>query len=450
MVPLRSSAGGDHPPTHAPPGDTGGARFSASPSEHPRKTRAARGAGRPGAAGDADDEARPGGSAPRGSPGFRRVLAFVAGWNAACWLVLGSLLVPVTPGGWVTVLGVATLLVLPVVVLGRAIGGGLYPSPATRIWVFRPFWYGQLFLPLLALAGLAGLALGLPFGTPVQAGRWAVSVVAVGLGIIAIVGYVGTRRLVVRPIELGFASLPPAFDGLRIAQISDLHVGPHTSRRHLARVVKAVEEARPDVIAYTGDQVDDYARDMEPFADALSGFSPPVGAFAIPGNHDIIAGWYDVRAGLEAMGITVLVNDGTPVERGGERIWIVGTGDPAGNGWRRGGGAGAAPDIGRTLDPIPASEFTIALAHNPELWPALAARGVDLTLSGHTHYGQFSIPGTRWSMASLFLDLSMGVYERDGSVLYISCGTNFWGIPLRIGDPAEVAVITLRRRAAEG
>jgi predicted MPP superfamily phosphohydrolase len=70
---------------------------------------------------------------------------------------------------------------------------------------------------------------------------------------------------------------------------------------------------------------------------------------------------------------------------------------------------------------------------------------VDLTLSGHTHWGQFAIPGLGWSLASAFLDLAMGEYERDGSKLYVHPGTNYWGIPFRLGTPPEVAIVTLRK-----
>jgi predicted MPP superfamily phosphohydrolase len=103
------------------------------------------------------------------------------------------------------------------------------------------------------------------------------------------------------------------------------------------------------------------------------------------------------------------------------------------------------PDVGRALARVPPGAFTIALAHNPALWPELASRGVPLTLSGHTHHGQLSIPRLGWSLASLFLEHSMGTYRRGGSMLYINPGTNFWGIPLRIGALPEVTVVTLRR-----
>jgi predicted MPP superfamily phosphohydrolase len=226
---------------------------------------------------------------------------------------------------------------------------------------------------------------------------------------------------------------------MQIVQISDLHVGPHTSRRHLARIAAAVRDARPDLIAITGDQVDDYAGDVEPFAAAFGGLSAPLGVFAIPGNHDVYAGWPEVRRGMEAMGIRVLVNQSVPLERNGARFWLAGTGDPAG------GRSAAGPDIPRTLASVPSDGFTIALAHNPALWPALAERGVDLTLSGHTHYGQLAIPWLDWSLASPFLKHAMGAHRQDGSLLYINPGTNYWGIPLRVGTRPEVTVLTLRR-----
>lgn len=140
------------------------------------------------------------------------------------------------------------------------------------------------------------------------------------------------------------------------------------------------------------------------------------GVFAIPGNHDVYAGWGEVRRGLEAQGITVLVNAAVALSRGGEHITLLGTGDPAGRHWHRDGGDAAAPDLGRALadarrvsaDGAP----IIALAHNPVLWPALAAAGAALTLSGHTHWGQLAVPRLGWSLASTFLEHSMGVYVR--------------------------------------
>jgi predicted MPP superfamily phosphohydrolase len=377
-------------------------------------------------------------------PSVWKVVAGFLAWNGMLWLVVGGLFAPLVPGGWRTVLGLMLLLVLPLVLIIQGMGGGAYPSAFMRIWVFRPFWYAQMALLMLALAGFAGLVSGLPFGVAQQGGRWVAGGTAVILVLAALWGYAGTRRLVVRPLDVSFPDLPRGLEGMRIVQLSDLHVGPHTSRRHLARIVDAVRSARPDLIALTGDQVDDYARDVEPLGGALGGLSAPLGVVAIAGNHDVYAGWEPVRRGMERLGWRVLVNEAVPLERNGARVWLAGTGDPAGG---RPGDSPVAPDVARTLAAVPPDAFTIALAHNPALWPQLADRGVGLTLSGHTHHGQLSIPRLRWSVASVFLDLAMGAHRQGNSVLYINPGTNFWGIPFRIGALPEVTVVTLHRSA---
>jgi predicted MPP superfamily phosphohydrolase len=318
----------------------------------------------------------------------------------------------------------------------------MYPGALFRLLVLRPFWYSQLLLPLLAAAGLVGILGGLPFGGAATAGRAAVAVAASLATLIGLAGYAGTRRLVVQQVVASWPDLPPGLDGLRIAQVSDVHVGPHTPRRHLARIARVVHGAAPDVVAVTGDLVDDHASDVAHYAAGLGGLAAPLGVYAIPGNHDVYAGWEGVRAGLDQLPLTVLVNEGRVVERGGSRLALVGTGDPAG---RWGGEGSAAPDIAAALASVPDDAFTVVLAHNPSLWPALAERGVPLTLSGHTHWGQFAVPSLGWSLATPFLEHSMGTYERGRSLLYIHPGTNYWGIPFRLGTPPEVAVVTLRR-----
>lgn len=375
---------------------------------------------------------------------FLTIFLVLAAWNGALWLILGGLFAPLLPGGWRTVAALALVLLLPLFVLAQGFSGGVYPAAITRVWVYRPFWYGQLFLPFLAAAGLAGLLAGLPFGAAQRSGRWAVGLMGAVLVVAAVWGYVGTRRLVVRHLELSFRALPRGLDGMRIVQLSDLHVGPHTSRRHLARIAAAVRDARPDLVVLTGDQVDDYARDVEPLGRALGGLAAPLGVIAVAGNHDVYAGWAPVRRGMERLGWRVLVNEAIPLERGGVRFWLAGTGDPAGRGGPTGPDASVVPDVERTLAGIAPGAFTVVLAHNPALWPPLAARGVELTLSGHTHYGQLAVPRLGWSMASVFLELSMGMYRSGDSVLYINPGTNFWGIPFRIGALPEVTVVTLR------
>jgi hypothetical protein len=139
--------------------------------------------------------------------------------------------------------------------------------------------------------------------------------------------------------------------------------------------------AAPDLLVITGDQVDDYADDVAHFAAAFGGLRAPLGVFAIAGNHDVYAGWADVHRGMSAMGLRVLVNEAVQLSHRGMPFWLAGTGDPAGLGGPLGPDRAIAPDIPRTLSRIPAGAFTIVLAHNPALWPGLASRGVNLTLS---------------------------------------------------------------------
>ena len=371
-----------------------------------------------------------------------RIVSIGAAWTATWWLIIGALVAGVIPGGWLTVAVIVVAAILPLFALVQRFRGH-YPSAFTRLFVFRPFWYVQLAAPLVAIGGLAAFLAGLPFGIGLASGRWAVAVIGSVFVIGAVAGYIGSRQLRVKFLQARFPDLPAGLAGLRIVQISDLHVGPHTSTRFLSRVSRAVREANADIIAITGDQVDDYPGDVGPFAAAFAELRAPLGVYAIAGNHDVYAGWEQVHAGLRAMGLRVLVNEAVELSRGGARFWLAGTGDPAGLGGPQAPDRSVAPDVARTLQGISPGSFTIVLAHNPALWPGLAERGVHLTLSGHTHYGQLSIPRIGWSLASVFLEHAMDWHVRGQSLLYINPGTNYWGLPLRLGALPEVTVITL-------
>jgi len=371
------------------------------------------------------------------------IVIFLMAWLGIPWLVVGAWVQSVVSGGWWLVAIGLVLCLLPVRTLVRGVRNKTYPTAVTRLLVLRPFWYAMAFLPLLAVATLLGGLAGLPFGAAGSAGRWTLSVTAALLTLVALLGYAGTRRLVVQRFAVRMPRLPVVFDGLRVVQISDLHVGPHTPQSVLDRVAAAVRQERPDLLIVSGDQVDDFARDVELFNRTFADLEAPLGVFAVAGNHDVYAGWKTVHEGLVEAGFTVLVNEAVPLERDGWRLWIAGTGDPAGRGWSGGGARSAAPDVERTLADVPHDEPVLAIAHNPALWPALAERGVDLTLSGHTHYGQLAIPRLGWSLASPFLKLAMGIHREGRSLLYIHPGTNYWGIPFRLGTPPEVAVLIL-------
>ncbi len=364
------------------------------------------------------------------------------------WLIVGALLAPVV-GGWLTI-AVAALAftVVPLIFLFRSRGSTHYPGKAIRLFVFRPMWYAQLLLILSALGGLLATICGLPFGAAAIAGRDAIVGIAIVYTLFALIGYMQSRRLLVAQLTVTLPSLPEALDGLRIVQICDTHIGPHTSRARLARIAAATREARPDLIAVVGDLIDDFAPDVSIYDQTLGDLRAPLGVYIVAGNHEVYAGWSEVLPRLRALSHEVLVNESRVLQHNGVTLAIAGTGDPAAG--RVAAPGVPAPDIAATLASIPRGAFAIGLAHNPALWPPLASAGVPLTLSGHTHWGQFSINRTGWSLASAFLALAMGPYARGDSLLYVSPGTNYWGIPFRIGARAELSVLTLTRGGVAG
>lgn len=374
-----------------------------------------------------------------------RVFLIMGGWTTLHLAVVASLAHPLVLGGWWTFLALYVALLGSLAVLIRSFREEAYPGKWRRLLVMRPFWYAQIVLFPASLTGAAVWLVGLPFGRGAAWGGAAVLTAAAVMATVAIAGWFGSRALVVRRLKYAYADLPAAFDGMTIAQLSDLHVGPHTSRRFMRRIAQAVEAAKPDLIAYTGDQVDDYDVDVRYFNEHFGHLHAPLGVFAIAGNHDVYAGWPGVRDGMRSAGMLVLVNDAVPVRKGSDEIWIIGTGDPAGRQSFGPSTPEVAPDLPRSLANVPPGAFAIALAHNPALWPPLAQAGVRLTLSGHTHHGQLSLPALKWSLASPFLELAMGSYERGASRLYINPGTNFWALPLRLGAWPEVTLVTLTR-----
>lgn len=397
--------------------------------------------------GTSHDPPRAAGKASPPRRGFHvpaRVFVRVGLYLVACWSTLGVLAHDAVPAGAWIVTALATYTTIPLVVFLRFGGWPFYPGRWFRLLVLRPFWYVELLLPLITLSGAIGIVAGALVREPLLWGRVAAGAVLAVMVVILLGGYFGSRRLVVRRFSVGIPALPREFNGTHIAQISDLHIGPHIPRRTTLRIARTIQALEPDLIAVTGDLVDDRPEDVAIVADRLSALRAPLGVFVIAGNHDVYAGWSDVERELDRLGVgTLLVNESHVLSRGSAHVAIVGTGDPAGAQFP-GGKIHAAPDVTAALDGVTGMPV-IALAHNPALWPSLAQRGVALTLSGHTHWGQFAIPWLNWSLASPFLEHSMGAYQDGDALLYISPGTGYWGIPFRLGAPAEVTLFTLRR-----
>ncbi len=258
----------------------------------------------------------------------------------------------------------------------------------------------------------------------------------------------GNRTIGTQRVSLPLPGLPRPFRGLTIAQVSDLHnaeFGPRN--RRLLRLLKAAE---PDLIALTGDLID--ARRPRPdialsFARQITSLAP---TYYVPGNHEArLQGYPSLRAGLLRAGVTILENQRVPLTRAGEQIHLVGLADPS---FARLAGDPATPAqiVSRELDRLLAGQgqetVTLLLSHRPELFPAYAAHGADLTLAGHTHGGQVRLPGLGGVIApsqGLFPPYDSGVYRWGQAVMVISRGLGNSLFPVRVNNRPEVILLQL-------
>jgi predicted MPP superfamily phosphohydrolase len=230
-------------------------------------------------------------------------------------------------------------------------------------------------------------------------------------------------------------SLPSAFSGLRILHLSDLHIDCDApSAAHLgARIGAAIGGLRFDLCLITGDfrytthgPYDDVGVEMERL---LPHLACRYGIYGILGNHDFI----EQVPILEALGLTMLVNEAAAIERDGERIWLVGLDDPHFYGTH---------DFDRAQSAIPTGEFQIGLIHSPEIAVEAARHRIQLYLTGHTHAGQLCLPGgiSPFKNAACNRSKLSGRWREGQMEGYTSAGTGSSGLPVRLNCPPEIAI----------
>lgn len=262
-------------------------------------------------------------------------------------------------------------------------------------------------------------------------------------------GLAGSRQAYGDPeltrLDLTFPDLPPDLDGLRLAHLSDLHAGPLVGLDTLRRWRDLAERERPDLLLFTGDLVDSRPEELAPLLEAFRGFKPPLGCFAVLGNHDYFDDPRPIWGDLETAGITCLENRAALVRRGAATLAVMGLQDPmARNGRFRHLVFGPGPRPAEAARDLPADAFRICLNHRPSEWEEAQAAGARLTLSGHTHGGQINpIPG--FSSAHLIGPRTAGLYREAEGLLYVSRGLGVVGLPIRIAAPPELPILTLRR-----
>jgi predicted MPP superfamily phosphohydrolase len=260
------------------------------------------------------------------------------------------------------------------------------------------------------------------------------SVVALGLGMLA-----ALRGPHLRHVDVPVEGLAPDLDGFRIAQISDLHIGPTIRAPYVRRVVRMTRELGADLIALTGDTADGSVGRLAGHAAPLADLAEKRRAFLVLGNHEYYAGAGRWIAQFEALGLQVLLNSHATVRRGGARVVVGGVLDRAAR--LSNPDQGPRPDLAAASDAGPA--FRLLLAHNPRLAPLAEKAGFDLQLSGHTHAGQF-FP---WTVAIRLVHAPhVAGLSRCGRMwVYVSAGTGTWGPPVRFGTRPELTLLRLIR-----
>lgn len=273
----------------------------------------------------------------------------------------------------------------------------------------------------------------------------AAPLVLTGAGVAAGTWQAGDFR--VRRLTMSVPRLPERLTGLTLTHISDLHVGRLFRPDHLSRMVDEVNALDSDMVMVTGDIVD-HSNDFLPEAcDAIGRLEHRHGCYLVIGNHDLIDNSRELLAEIDRRSsqFVHLADASVPVEIGGETIEV------AGLFWsrydtRRGDDPGHAGRADRALARIPLDRFTVALAHHPHAFDALADRGADLTLAGHTHGGQFGLPargdGSPRTLGHLLFRYIWGEYRRGEAAMYVNAGVGNW-FPVRINAPAEIVQIRL-------
>ncbi|NOZ77589.1 MAG: metallophosphoesterase [Acidobacteria bacterium] len=241
-----------------------------------------------------------------------------------------------------------------------------------------------------------------------------------------------------RRTTLKLPALPPAWDGVRILQVSDVHAGPYMSPERMRRIREMIDRIPADMIVFTGDQMDRRPSDAPAFIKGFSGIAAPLGVYGILGNHDYFIDPGRSVWALRAAGIRPLVNEARVFRRSGQGLALVGLEDLNASGGRR-------PDF--ELLRSYASSFRICLLHQPRAWHDALAAGAHLTLAGHTHGGQIALPSRHVNMARLQTRYIAGPYRRDDAFLYVSRGIGVGALPIRVGAPPEIDLITLRTAA---
>lgn len=322
-----------------------------------------------------------------------------------------------------------------------ALAFGLLWTTADAVFTMPPLGVKETLL-WLALSVLASALLTLPFPKlPEQPERRALLTAGARLAAAAplvITGFGALTRnnFQVREVEIGIPGLPADLDGLRIVQLTDIHLSPLLERRDLTRAVDMANELRANLAVITGDLITAKGDPLDDALAELARLKADAGIYGCHGNHEIYAGAqsYCTAAGAR-LGIRFLRSRSAELRFGSATLNLVGV-----DYQRRG-----MPYLVNTEKLVQKSNVNVLLSHNPDVFPTARRQGFSLTLAGHTHGGQvsFEILDQAVNVARFYTPYTKGLYQKEGSALYVSAGIGTVGIPVRVGAPAEVSLVKL-------
>lgn len=298
-------------------------------------------------------------------------------------------------------------------------------------WMLIPSVVATIAAPIVSLAR------SMPFELPMGVYMWSYlsGLVVCGYGILV-------RRRWYRVVEreVAIPGLAPGLVGMRIAHLSDLHIGGLTPRSWGVAWARAANAREPDLAVVTGDLVTSGTDFHDDVADVIGELRAKLSVVVSMGNHDYFGDGEALASVLRDRGVSVLRNEGVVLERHGAKLWLAAIDDT----WTR------RDDVARAMKGRPDGAMTILLAHDPASFNGASDAGADLVLSGHTHGGQVAMPFAprAVSLAMFAYPYRLGLYHRGRSVLYVHPGLGTTGPPMRLGVAPEVTILVLQRAAS--
>ena len=246
--------------------------------------------------------------------------------------------------------------------------------------------------------------------------------------------------LQVEPVELFFESLPPQFDGLRVAELSDLH--GRSFGKNNVRLLRTLQKARPDMICICGDLFDEKT-DLTMLEPLLTGLTDIAPVYYVTGNHEWqVKNLREILQKMRAWGVTVLENEERVLSRGGAEMVVAGVHDPCGPYDMK-----TPASLVRELRSVQGNDFILMLSHRNDELAMWSQLGVQLVLSGHCHGGVVRLPfvgGVFGTRRELFPEYDAGVYRQDGTTLFVSRGLGYTNVHFRLFNRPHVPIMILR------